>query len=144
MDCLSQTTILTKLKPAGKRCSPDWPLNSLKPQTSSSSSTHTDVEESWVEKCFKLWISAKLFGINLRHEVTVAGRKLSLKYISLPCLSEKCFYTIVLKKTETFVTFFSFWVSACSCTLSRESLVFLHIEALIGHSFYLNIQFKTI
>ena len=72
------------------------------------------------------------------------GRVLSLNYISLPCLSEKCFYTIVLKKNETFVTFFFFSVSACSCTLSRESLVFLLIEALIGHSFYLNIQFKTI
>lgn len=49
---------------------------------------------------FKLLTSAKLFGIILRHEVTIGGSVLSLNYISLPCLSEKCFYMIVLKKNR--------------------------------------------
>lgn len=69
---------------------------------------------------------------------------LSLNCILLPCLSEECFYAIVLKQKETFVTFYSFSVSACSCASSRESPVFLRVRAPIGHSFYLNIQFKTI
>lgn len=125
MDWISQTTILTKFKPAVKMCFPDWPLNSLKLQTLSSSSAHTDREESLIEKCFKLWTSAKLFGINLRHEITCRPRAFPQLYITAlfvwkvfldDCPKEK------LK--EKFVTFYFIFQLVPVCVCCQESLCY--------------------